>query len=193
VEFTRGMIALLDNLDWAAALSLTTELEARGRAVLRDGGIPDADIASELSADMRYAGQGFEITVPIDRELLTRRDVAGLQRAFAAHYRERFARTLERVPVELVALRVRAIAPPAVTEVLLDEVETSGDVLIERRAAWFGEPGAFVDTPVYARARLRAGDEIAGPALIEEAESTAVIGPGATAILDRFGNLIMRL
>jgi N-methylhydantoinase A len=193
VELTRGIIARLDGLDWDAAATLTAELEARGRAVLREGGIPDGEITAELSADMRYAGQGFEITVPIARELMALRDVAGLHHAFAAQYRERFARTLEGVPVELVALRVRAIAPPAVTEVLLDDAETSRDALLERRPAWFGEPGAFVDTPVYARARLRAGDEIAGPALIEEAESTAVIGPGATATVDRFGNLIMRL
>ena len=48
-------------------------------------------------------------------------------------------------------------------------------------------------TPVYARARLTAGAEIAGPALIEEPESTAVIGPDATATLDAFGNLVMRI
>ena len=89
---------------------------------------------------------------------------------------------------------VRIVAPPPVSEVRFDQASGgSGDTLIERRPAWFGQPGAFVDTPVYARARLREGDEIAGPALIEESESTAVIGPGAMAAVDRFGNLIMRL
>ncbi len=193
VEFTRGMVSLLDAIDWDAATALIGELESRGRGVLRDGGVTDSEIAAELSADMRYAGQGFEITVPIDAALVTRRDAAGLQRAFAVHYRERFARSLGDLPVEVVAWRVRTIAPPAVSEVLFDAVQSGGDALIERRPAWFGEPGAFVDTPVYARARLREGNEVAGPALIEEAESTAVIGPGATATVDAFGNLIMRL
>lgn len=194
VEFTRGAVALLDSVEWGAVAVLIAELEARGRGILRDGGLTDAEIAAEFSADMRYAGQGFEITVPIDAALLERRDIAGLQRAFAARYCDRFARSLGELPIEVVAWRVRAIAPPAVSEVQFDEVaESSGDALIECRPAWFAEPGAFVDTPVYARMRLREGDEIAGPALIEEVESTAVIGPGATATVDRFGNLIMRL
>jgi N-methylhydantoinase A/oxoprolinase/acetone carboxylase beta subunit len=124
--------------------------------------------------------------------LATRRDAAELQRAFAAHYRERFARTLGDVPIEMVAWRVRAIAPPAVSEVRFDPAPGDDEALVERRPAWFGEPGAFVETPVYARARLREGAAVSGPALIEEAESTAVIGPGA-ATVDAFGNLIMRL
>ena len=193
VEFTRGLVSLLDAINWDAAGALIADLEARGRGVLRDGGLADAEITAELSADMRYAGQGFEITVPIDTNLLAARDVAGLQRAFAEHYRERFARSLGALPIEVVAWRVRAIAPPAVSEVLFDAAHGDGDALIERRPAWFGEPGAFVDTAVYARARLREGTEIAGPALIEEAESTVVIGPDATASVDAFGNLIMRL
>jgi N-methylhydantoinase A len=193
VEFTRGMVSLLDSLDWNAAVALIGELEARGRGVLRDGGIAAAEIATELSADMRYAGQGFEITVPLDAALVARRDAGALHHAFAAHYRTRFSRSLGDLPVELVAWRVRTIAPPAVAEMVFDEVRSTGEALLERRPAWFGEPGAFVDTPVYARARLPEGTEVAGPALIEEAESTAVIGPGATAIVDRFGNLIMRL
>jgi N-methylhydantoinase A len=194
VEFTRGAVSLLDSVEWDAVAVLLAELEARGRGILRDGGLTDAEIATEFSADMRYAGQGFEITVPIDAAMLERRDVAGLQRAFATRYRERFARSLGELPAEVVAWRVRAIAPPAVSEVRFDEVaEGSGDALIEYRPAWFGEPGAFVDTPVYARTCLCEGDEIAGPALIEESESTAVIGPGAVATADRFGNLIMQL
>jgi N-methylhydantoinase A len=194
VQFTQGVVSLLDCIDWNAVAVLLAELQARGRDILRDGGLTDAEIGAEFSADMRYAGQGFEITVPIDAALLERRDVAGLERAFAARYRDRFARSLGEVPVEVVAWRVRTIASPAVSEVRFDEAaERSGDALIERRPAWFAEPGAFVDTPVYARTRLREGDEIAGPALIEESESTAVIGPDATATVDRFGNLIMRL
>ncbi|MGE5202218.1 MAG: hypothetical protein ACM3O6_09130, partial [Acidobacteriota bacterium] len=51
----------------------------------------------------------------------------------------------------------------------------------------------FVETPVYARSRLEIGTVISGPALIEEAESTGVIGPNATVEVDRFGNLIMRV
>ena len=67
------------------------------------------------------------------------------------------------------------------------------EALIEHRKAYFTELGGFVDTPVYARARLAPGTKIEGPALIEEAESTSVIGPKANVEVDRFGNLIMRI
>jgi N-methylhydantoinase A len=95
--------------------------------------------------------------------------------------------------VELVSWRVRAVAPPSVGEILLAEQGSSGDALIERRPAWFADAGGFVETPVYARARLQPDARIEGPALIEEAESTVVVGPAAHAITDRFGNLIMRI
>jgi len=185
---------LLDGIDWQAAAGIVSELTAHGRAVLREGGVDDAEIIAEIAADMRYAGQGFEITVPVDGALIACRDTAGLQRAFESAYRERFARDLGKLLAELVSWRVRVLAPPAVDKVRFDEsASDGGDPLIERRPAWFGELGGYVPTPIYARARLSAGVEIVGPALIEEAESTSVIGPGATATLDAFGNIVMRI
>ncbi len=65
VEFTRSLVTPLDGLDWSVVDGILSELDARGRAVLRQGGVADADIATEVTADMRYAGQGFEIGVAI--------------------------------------------------------------------------------------------------------------------------------
>ena len=70
---------------------------------------------------------------------------------------------------------------------------SDAEALIERREAYFTELNGFADTPVYARARLAPGMRLSGPALIEEAESTSVIGPKANVEVDGFGNLIMRL
>ncbi|MGA9867225.1 MAG: hydantoinase/oxoprolinase family protein, partial [Acetobacteraceae bacterium] len=192
VEFTRSLIAELGQLDWPSVRAILDDLAARGRAVLHEGGVTDAEISFETSADMRYAGQGFEVTVPLDPQALATDDPAALRRAFDARYRERYGRSLDGMAIELVSWRVRAVAPPSVTEVRLAEQGKSGDALIERRKAWFAEAGGFADTPVYARDRLTVGTRIDGPALIEEAESTAVVGPSAHVILDRFGNLIMR-
>jgi len=87
------------------------------------------------------------------------------------------------------------VAPAPVSDLRFDALEpSSGEALVERRAACFGECAGFVDVPVFARDRLSAGiAAIAGPALIEEAESTAVIGPSASVTADSHGNLIMRL
>ena len=193
VEFTRSLVAGLDRLDWDQASAAIAELEARGRAVLHQGGVTDAEITLEISADMRYAGQGFEVTVPLVPAPIATRDTSALHRAFDVQYRERFGRSLGGMLVELVSWRVRAVAPPSVTELRFAERVAEGDALIERRPAYFGEAGGFVDTPVYARAELTQGTRIEGPALIEETESTAVIGPAALATVDTFGNLIMSL
>ncbi len=194
VEFTRSLVSLIAAIDWAATAAIVAELTARGSIVLREGGVADTEISTEIAADMRYAGQGFEITVPIDPALLAQRDIAGLRATFETAYRERFARSLGDLPVEVVSWRVRVLAPPAVDEIRFEELPGDGsDPLIEHRPAWFSEIGGLVPTPVYARARLTTGFEIVGPALIEEPESTAVIGPDATVTLDKFGNLVMRI
>ena len=194
VEYTRSLIAPVDALDWPAVVNAVAELAERGRAVLREADLGDDEITLELAADMRYVGQGFEVTVSLDAGIPARRDAAALRRAFDAQYEKRFGRNLGNLPVEVVSWRVRVVAPPAVTEVRFVEAAAGGGAaLIERRPAYFEECGGFVETPVYARASLAAGTVIAGPALIEEAESTAVIGPNGEITVDRFGNLIMRL
>ncbi|HEX5325324.1 MAG TPA: hypothetical protein VFW75_01520, partial [Acetobacteraceae bacterium] len=120
-------------------------------------------------------------------------DAGALRRAFDRRYRERFARSLDGIPVELVSWRVRAVAPPSVSEIRFAGTAACTEAMVERRPAYFVEAGGFVDTPVYLRAALTEDAQIDGPALIEEAESTAVIGPSAVVSVDRFGNLIMRL
>ena len=195
VEYTRSLIMRLDALEWRLVDEAMSELEARGRAVLREADLGEAEIDVELSADMRYVGQGFEVTVPLDRGGHAARDAAAWRRAFEAQYARRFGRHLDTLAVEVVSWRVRVAAPAPVSDLRFDALESSGgDALVERRAAYFEECGGFVEVPVFARDRLVTGNAaIAGPMLIEEAESTAVIGPSASVTADSHGNLTMRL
>ncbi len=194
VEFTRSLVAPLDALDWATVDAIVSELDARGRAILHEGGVTDSEIGTELTVDMRYAGQGFEIGVPIPLDAVRDRDAAALRALFDTRYRERFARSLGMLAVEAVSWRIRVVAPPSVTEVRFDASMTAAaDPLTGRRDAWFAEAGGYVSTPVYARDRLPVGATLSGPALITETETTTVIGPCATVTADAFGNLIMRL
>ncbi|HXP76934.1 MAG TPA: hydantoinase/oxoprolinase family protein [Stellaceae bacterium] len=195
VEYTRSLIMRLDGLDWRQVDEAVAELEARGRAVLREADVRDAEIAVELSADMRYVGQGFEVTVPLERGSHARRDAAAWRRAFDTRYEKRFGRSLDMLSVEVVSWRLRVVAPAPVSELRFAEPDAAaGDALIERRAAFFEECAGFVEVPVYARSRLvAAGVRLSGPALVEEAESTCVVGPSASVVADSHGNLIMGL
>jgi N-methylhydantoinase A len=194
VEFTKSLVSNIEALDWAALSCIVAELQDRGRSILIEGGIPKRQIVTLIAVDMRYAGQGFEITVPIAAEVLDRQDKDALRANFVGQYEERFGRSLGQVPVECVSWRVRVAAPPSINDIELNrsDVETR-DALIETRPAYFEEANGFVDTPVYLRSQLEPGMTIEGPALIEEGESTSVVGPSASAALDKYGNIIMRL
>lgn len=194
VEFTRSLVANTEKLDWSLVDGIISELEQRGQAILMEGGVTKKQIVTEISADMRYAGQGFEITVPITRKVLSRKDKKLLREIFVAEYEERFARSLGQLAVECVSWRVRVVAPPSVDDVRLDKSAVQRrDPKIETRPAYFEEKGKFVNTPVYSRSLLTPGMKIQGPALVEEAESTCVIGPSGSVSVDKHGNLLMKI
>ena len=193
VEFTRSLVAPLDALDWDVVDAIVAGLEARGRAILHEGGVADAEIAVEITGEMRYAGQGFEIGVAVPGDALGTRSAPALRALFDAEYQRRFARNLGGLAVEAVSWRVRVVAPASVQEVRFAGAAAAGGARIGERMAYFAEAGGPVATPVYARDRLPVGTALDGPALITEAETTAVVGPGARVTVDAFGNLIMRL
>lgn len=192
VEFTRSLVSNIEALDWRIIKSILRDLEDQGRSILIEGGTANKDIRAEVSADMRYAGQGFEITVPIAKAIVERQDELALRQIFTTQYEDRFARSLGPLPVECVSWRVRVTGPPSVEEVRLarSDAKDTGQK-IETRPAYFEEAQRFIDTPVYARSQLRSGTKIKGPALIEEDESTCVVGPSASVTVDKFGNLVM--
>ena len=194
IEYTRSLVSPVAWLDWPRVAAAIAELEAAARRLLGDAGADQGEIRLELSADMRYVGQGSEVTVPLPREAVGRGDPAALLDAFEAEYRRRFDRTVEGAPVEVVSWRLRALAPPPVRSVRFEAWEESeGPALVETRRVYFPEVGAFLPTPVYDRGRLTPGETIVGPALVEEADTTVVAGPAARIRLERDWNLTMLL
>lgn len=175
-------------------------LESQARAAV-DGLAPAFGPALVTRhADGRYAGQGFNLSVPLPPGPYDPADAAGAQRVRAAlievfegAYREKFGRTPPDVPIELVNLRVTAEAPPtrcfepAAVEVR-GPARPKGD-----RPVYFREAGGYVSTPIYERALLPAGFEARGPMVIEDRSSSLVVGPkGAVVLLDS-GNLVITI
>ena len=193
-EFTRSYVQRLVSIDWNAVHPILRELEARGRELLLEAGAAADDIRIEPAADMRYLGQGYEVTVPVDHAVLLDKDADGLRRAFEAVYAERFGRALPSMQVEIVSWRLRASSAPMADEVRLEQsAQSGGPGRIGEREVYFAETGGFRTTPVYARIRLAPGEQVVGPAIIEEAESTVVVGPRARVTVDETGNLVMHL
>src|SRR5262249_36530136 len=111
-----------------------------------------------------------------------------------AAYREKFALTPPDVPVEFINLRVAVRAPVAGSEVILETRRRRGESPLKgRRPVWFPEANGYVETLVYDRTRLAAGDRYAAPAVIEEEGSPLVTPPRAGFAVAPTGNVIVTL
>jgi N-methylhydantoinase A len=167
-------------------------LDAHARADLRNDGFAAARIRIERALDMRYAGQGYEITVPCAEAALSADALAGLRRRFDAQHQTMFGHMAPEEPVEIVSYRVRGVGlvPPVEMPRFAPTGASLNDALRERRNARFD--GVTVACPVYQRERIDVGLQIAGPAILDQFDCTTVIGPGQSARVDEWKNLIVR-
>jgi N-methylhydantoinase A len=181
-------------LDWTLVGRLLQDMEDEGRNLLRQAGVSDADIKVERAADTRLIGQAHEITVELPGAAPVGGDEGRLEEAFEATYTGLFGRTPPNVPIEVVSWRVRLAGPRP--ELRLSVSAAAGDAseaLKGERQAYFPELGGDHSTPVYDRYKLAPGAELRGPAIVEERESTVVIGPRGAARVDDVLNLIVEL
>jgi N-methylhydantoinase A len=185
----RTLPAPTDAIDLAAVNRCLAELDAMGRERMREEGVPAGGVRVEYSADMRYVGQAYELEVPISAPVVGARMGEVLAAFHAVHERVYgYART--RQPVEFVNFRAVHTYPlprPAV-EPTFRVTGTLDDARLGGRRAWFA-PDGFAMTAVYDRGRLPIGARVAGPAIIEQVDTTTVIPPGHAAVVEPSGNL----
>ena len=149
-----------------------------------------ADPVVRCSADMRYSGQNYELEVPLPDGRLTRAGWDALMARFGQAHEHHYGFALPGEPVELINLRVTALrAEPA-----QDFAESGpGDGSPARlRPVWF-DAAAPLTCTILNRASLAAGAVLAGPAVIEETDSTTVLFPGDALRVDRSGVLVITL
>ncbi|MBV1798358.1 hydantoinase/oxoprolinase family protein [Siccirubricoccus sp. G192] len=189
VDRVASFNAALEGADLAAAERLFAGLEQEALAVLRETGARQAGQVRRL-ADMRYIGQGSEITVPMPERL----EAATVRRAFDAAYRALFVRTPPGAAAQFVALRLSVTAPmPGAGGRLELPRHPAGAARKGSRPVFFPEAGGMLPTPVFDRYALEVGAQIIGPAVFEESESTFIIGPGATARVLPDGSILAEI
>jgi N-methylhydantoinase A len=165
---------------------------AEARGLLLGAGADPEQIIYKPAADMRYVGQGFEIPVPMPSLAPGKADIAAIEANFLSSYRERFGRALDGLPMEALTWRLAASSPGRDIAMEGAQKMTTGEVQRGSRRALF-EGHGWCDCAVYDRYRLAPGAAFAGPALVEERESTCVIPPGALVSVDRHRNLVIEL
>ena len=193
-DYVRTAVARHDVLDLAQVQALYDDLQAQAAEALDREGFLRAEHRYARTADLRYVGQAFEVRVPVAAGPVVTGVVDAAAAAFHDAHEQLYGYSFRDDPrqaVEWVNLRVSGVGP--ITRPRLSE-RPPGDGNPARartgaRRVFFDE---YVDTPIYWRPDLAPGDELHGPAVIEEFGSTVPVHPGFVARIDVLGNIVVR-
>jgi N-methylhydantoinase A len=175
----------LDQIDTARIRSLYDRMVERVMDVMREDKVPEEKVELRYEAALQYEGQTHRVIITLPSPNIS---VNGLAAAFATEYRLRYGVTVENVPVRLVNLRVRASAPRDI------DVSIASDAMRGTNANGIGTAPMFFadawhDAAIHHRNSLKQGVAIAGPARIDQADTTTIVPPGWTARVDNLGNI----
>jgi N-methylhydantoinase A len=185
-DFSRTLVCRVEDADVTELSAAFRGLEEKARSVLAEENIPADRVRLARSADLRYVGQSYYLTIPIEG-LLDRAALAAAREKFDELHRATYGYAELKEPCELVNLRIAAVGaiekPVVVGGVAADAVEG-------KRQVYFADIG-FVDCKVIRRAGLVLSRRVEGPAVIEESDSTTLIPPGWSAIAKSGGELLI--
>jgi N-methylhydantoinase A len=174
-DLSRTRLIAFDELDAEEADGLYREMEVESEQVLEA-----RPVAVVREVDLRYAGQGYELTVPFQ----------DAREEFERLYSRRYGLASPGERLEVTTWRLTAVAESRRVE--LPRSRAAAGVRTRKRQAYFPECGGLAETTVYDRTELSAGQRLEGPAIVEERESTTVLPPGVTAQVDDYGSLLAR-
>ncbi|MCL2429496.1 MAG: hydantoinase/oxoprolinase family protein, partial [Alphaproteobacteria bacterium] len=193
-DFVRTLIGELDRLERAPAAQAFADLRDAGLAALKRDGLSDATF--NFAADLRYRGQEHTIAVPVAGPDDMVGAAAVARQRFNAQHDRRYGHAAPDQSIEIVNLRLVVTVPridDAISGWLRASFEAGPAAPVERRAVVYGDPAHPVEALILWRPGLAAGSEIKGPAVIEEPNSTTFVPPGDHAVIDRWGNIVIRL
>jgi N-methylhydantoinase A len=193
-DFIRSRLENIDSVSASGANAIFDDMAAAAVSQLTAEGFASDAIRLHYFMDMRYAGQGYENPVPIDRVPLADKDLAAYRSRFDDIHRQCHGHAAPGQPVEVVSYRLEGIG--IVPDVQLAELEPGGGdahvAIVGERPALFSAVSSHpIGVPVYSRERLRAGHCFAGPAIVEQYDATTVVCPGQTVRVDAVGNLLV--
>ena len=194
-EEVRSLPSSLEGADWDEVNGVYREMERQAVRLLAQAGTPEDGVTLGRSADMRLSGQIHEINVPIPAGELGAGQLERIQADFHDIYEELYSRRNLNIPIEVQNWRLLATGPEPVVRLSrqdVDEGADAGAALKGTRRAYFQGAG-FIECPVFDRYRLAPGARLTGPAIVEEQESTAVLGTQDRAEVDEWFNLVFEV
>jgi N-methylhydantoinase A/oxoprolinase/acetone carboxylase beta subunit len=189
-DLLRSHKVSLGNAQFNEIEKIFRELEIEAAKILQKEG-SEENIKFERSLDMRFVGQGAETSVPISSRDFTKVEKKEVRRLFDEIYEKLYGRTYPESEVEFINFKVRAILPERLLQLpRINKMKQSFDKAIKgKRQAYSPLTRDFITYTVYDRYKLSPGTKFRGPAIIEEKESTVIVGEDASVSTDDFGFL----
>jgi 5-oxoprolinase (ATP-hydrolysing)/N-methylhydantoinase A len=195
-DLGRTLMQRLDHPDIARIATAYAELETSVLEQLHRDGMRADEIRVLRFAECRYAGQGYELRASVPAGAIDEDFIAAVADSFHAAHARRYGKSFADRAVQLV--NVRAVGVGAIPRVAARAIAVGADkpeqaAQLTSRPVFFERSGApeKFDTPCFDRTRLRAGNRIVGPAIVEQMDTTVVIPPGFVARVDAIGNLVI--
>ncbi len=187
-DLTRSHRETLENADFKQIEQLFKALEKEGAAILAQAD-KDQKIIFERTLMMRFVGQGAETDLHIDARPFDQWKKAQIRERFDGVYQKLYGRTYPETPVEFVTFKVRASLPerPFRIPPLKRTATSIADCIKGERRAFSLTRKEYIAFTVFDRFKLFAGAALSGPAIIEEKESTIIVGEDANASVDEHG------
>lgn len=194
-NFATTRLAMLSEALVPDMAEIFVALQAQADHWFAEEGVVSADRRLKRTADLRYHGQNYELAIDVPDGPITPATIAALAEGFAAAHKRLYGFVAEGEAVQLVTYRVEAVGlvPKAAFRPEPDAGPDASHAVIGSREVWFPEAGGFVACPIYDRDKLKSGNRFAGPAIVEQMDSTTVLLPGMTATVEPYLNLILEM
>ncbi|MDP7085852.1 MAG: hydantoinase/oxoprolinase family protein, partial [Dehalococcoidia bacterium] len=192
-DYARTFLQQAPEYDLDGIERVYSELETEGRAWLNEEGVPQQVHILSRSADLRYAHQGSEVTVPLGDGQATGETLDALIQAFHSQHQRLYGFALDQ-PVEIVTLRVTVSGDVGSVDIPRQPggSDSPSKAILDRRQVYFDQSNGSVPCHIYSRDQLAPGASVSGPAILEGMDSTVVINPGWATLVDDYGNCIVR-
>ena len=195
VDTVDSYVSSLEEVDVERLNTLFAEREKQCYALLKSAGVKERDIQIERMADISFEGQGYPLTVPIPTGKLKTNQMEVIEKSFRDKYVEAHGRAINDVPLRVFNWRIFGIGPsPAVSFKFANfPTKGSGNPQKGTQLIFLPESKGFRKVNVYNRYLLRPNQKFKGPALVEERETTTVIGSRSNFSVDKHLNLVIEL
>jgi N-methylhydantoinase A len=193
-DYVRSRLRRLSEMKVAELNGIFAELREQAEREIIADGFAKEQIRLNYVMDLRYQGQGYELTIPVgSRGRFTPADLERIRRHFDDYHEQLFGHSNRKESVEAVSYRLRAmvVVPKATLKRYRKTTTSPQRARTGERQICFDSRKGMVRCPIYDRSLLAPGHTLRGPAIVEQFDSTTVVYPGQTAEVDSYKNLVL--